>query len=133
MTTGHNGTSEDEKKKILIIEDDQDLSKFLAFRLKKMGFRVRISHDGEDGLQTARKERPNLIILDLRLPKFPGEEVCKAIREDFDRSISRIPIVMLTGKTSDVDRVIGNVIGANRYLTKPFNTVELLKEINSLL
>ena len=120
------------QKKILIVEDDKDLNKFLAFFLRKVQFDVHVAFDGEEGLDLARKERPNLIILDLKLPKYPGEELCKTIREDHDKSFAHTPIVMLTGKSSDVDRVIGNVIGASCYLTKPFKTTELLQQIKRL-
>ena len=123
----------EDKKKILIVEDDRDLSKFLTYLLKKTGFQICTAYDGEEGLDLARKERPGLIILDLRLPKFPGEEVCKAIREDHDKSFARIPIIMLTGKTADVDRVIGNVIGASCYLTKPFGTEDLMMQVRRFL
>ena len=130
QTTHANGAG---KKKILIVEDDRDQSKFLSYLLKKSGFDVQAAGDGEEGLNLARQERPDLVILDLRLPKCPGEEVCKAIREDEDKHFARTPIVMLTGKTADVDRVIGNVIGASCYLTKPFHTADLLKQVGRLL
>ena len=72
------------------------------------------------------------VILDLRLPAMSGEEVCKAIREDHDKSFARTPIIMLTGKSADADRVIGKVIGANCYLTKPFQTDELVEQVHKL-
>ncbi len=120
------------KKKILIIEDDANTVKFLGYRLRKMNFSVFIAKDGEQGLDEAKKAHPDLVILDLGLPKLSGQEVCKAIREDHDKKFARTPIIMLTAKNSDVDRVIGKVIGANCYMVKPFATEELLKEINRL-
>lgn len=129
MTSGTKESAGPKTKKILIVEDDGDLCKFLSFLFRKKGFEVHTASDGEEGLHAARLERPNLIILDLGLPKFPGEEVCKAIREDRDKTFAKIPILMLTGKTADVDRVIGNVIGASSYLTKPFRTEELMQEV----
>lgn len=117
------------KKRILIIEDDQSISKFLAHRLRQMQFEVVLAADGEEGLNKARQEVPDLVLLDLTLPKCSGEEVCKAIREDENEHFSSTPIIMLTAKTSDADRIIGKVIGANSYMTKPFRSDELLKEI----
>lgn len=121
------------KKKILIVEDDDSIRKFLSYRLKRMAFEVFVADNGEEGLAEARQKRPDLVLLDLRLPKLSGEEVCKAIREDKDKSFAKTPIIMLTAKNSDVDRVIGKVIGADSYLTKPFVAKELLAEIQTLL
>ncbi len=120
------------KKKILILEDDQNTGKFLSYRLKKLDFDVLVVGDGEKGLSEARREPPDLVILDLGLPKLSGEEVCKAIREDHDKKFAQIPIIMLTAKNSDVDHVIGKVIGANCYMVKPFKADDLIKEIKKL-
>ncbi len=117
------------KKRILIIEDERNIRNFLAYRLRKLGFEVLTAKDGEEGLEEARRQIPDLIILDLMLPKFPGEEVCKAIREGEDEKLASIPIIMLTAKNSEVDRIVGKVIGANCYLTKPFSASALLTEI----
>ena len=121
------------RKRILIVEDDQTISKFLSFRLRQLNFEVMTAKDGEEGLSGARQNLPDLIILDLGLPKLSGQEVCKAIREDHDKAFAKIPIVMLTAKDSDVDRVIGKVIGANAYIAKPFQDDELLKEVEKLV
>jgi len=90
---------------------------------------VETAEDGENALKKARLIHPDLIILDLKLPRLSGEEVCKAIRNDHDKEFAKTPIIMLTAKTSDVDRVIGNVIGATCYMTKPYDLPELLKNI----
>ena len=119
-----------EKKKILIIEDEESIRKVLEFRLKGYGFNVVCAGDGDEGLDKAKCEKPDVIILDLILPKKQGEEICKEIRKDAD--ISKTPIIMLTAKGSDVDRIIGRVIGADRYISKPFDMDELLKQINIL-
>jgi len=116
-------------KKILIIEDEEGVTKPLSLRLRRLGFDVSIAADGMRGLNETRETVPDLVILDLLLPKLIGEEVCKAIREDEDDKVSSIPIIMLTGKDSLTDKVIGKVIGANAYLTKPFDFEDLLKEI----
>ena len=122
-----------QKKRILLIEDEDDISHPLAFRLKRMGFDVAIANNGKNGLEEAKLTTPDLIILDLSLPLLSGEEVCKSIRENDEEGISQIPIIMLTAKVSEVDRIIGKVIGANSYMTKPFEIEELLKEINRFI
>ncbi len=117
------------KKTILIVEDELSASKFLSLRLQKLGFEVLTAFDGMAGLKEATEKLPDLIILDLMIPKLPGEEVCKSIRESFDEKIAKIPIIMLTGKDALVDKVVGKVIGANAYLTKPYEFEDLLREI----
>src|SRR5438552_2934513 len=112
--------SQTAKKKVLIVEDDLATSKFLGVRLRSLNFEVLVAYDGETGLKEAKLHAPDLIILDLKLPKMVGEEVCKAIREDRDKKFALTPIIMLSGKNSDVDRVVGMVIGASCYVTKPF-------------
>jgi len=120
-------------RKILIIEDELDITKLLSFRLKKIGFEVLTAHDSETGLREAREKRPDLIILDLMLPELSGEEVCKAIRECDDDVFSQTPIIMVTAKIGEVDRIIGKVIGANSYITKPFDIEKLVEEIHKIL
>ena len=85
------------------------------------------------GLEKARRKSPDVVTLDLNLPKLSGEEVCKAIREDSNKKFASIPIIMLTAKDEDADRVIGKVIGANAYITKPFEPKILLSKIKELL
>ncbi|PIQ88622.1 MAG: hypothetical protein COV72_07365 [Candidatus Omnitrophica bacterium CG11_big_fil_rev_8_21_14_0_20_42_13] len=118
-------------KKILIIEDESDTCKALRFRFENRGFDVICAKDGRDGLEKAQAEFPALIILDLMLPELSGEEVCKEIRRN--ESIAKVPIIMLTAKDTDTDRVVGRVIGADSYMTKPFEIEELLREINRLI
>lgn len=119
--------------KILLIEDSEDITKPLILRLSKKGYEVMVAPDGRSGLTKARLHSPHLIILDLHLPHLSGEEVCKAIREDDDETINQIPIIMLTAKTSAADRIVGKVIGANSYVTKPYDPDKLLKEIAKCL
>jgi DNA-binding response OmpR family regulator len=120
-----------DKKKILIIEDSKLLSTILEAKFKEKEFEVFISFNGEDGLEKAKQTRPDIIILDLILPKLSGEYVCKQIRND--EQLKDTPIIMLTAKDSDVDKVIGRVIGADTYLPKPFDMDALLKEIDRLV
>ena len=123
----------EKRKRILIIEDADAFSKSIALRLRKSGSEVYTAKDGEEGLKTARRESPDLVILDLMLPKLSGEEVCKAIREDEDEKFASTPIIMLTAKNSEVDRIIGKMIGANDYVVKPFDPDSLLEKIRKVL
>ena len=120
-------------KSILVVEDNQTIRNFLVMRLADVGYAVSTAKDGEEGLESIRLSHPDLVVLDLRLPKMSGQEICKAVREDPNKAIASTPIIMLTALTSETDRVIGMVIGANRYLPKPFNPEELLKEIQACL
>ncbi|MFH0771760.1 MAG: response regulator [Candidatus Omnitrophota bacterium] len=118
-------------KKILIIEDEIRLCEILELRFKDEGFEVVIANDGISGLDKANLEKPDIIILDLALPRLSGEEVCRQVRKD--KIIGKTPIIMLTGKSADADRVIGRVIGANCYITKPFQFDELIDEVRRLM
>ena len=125
-------------KKILIIDDEPDLTDVVEARLQRNGYQTCVASDGQEGLRLAKEIRPSLIILDLKLPKLAGLEVCRAIREDRDSTFGRTPfsytpIIMLTGKSDDVDRVIGNVLGADHYFTKPFEPEVFLSKIKELL
>jgi len=119
-----------DKKLILLIEDDKAICCSLAQIIQKWGFNTILTYDGKDGLTKVKEQKPDLVILDLTLPKLPGKEVCRQIRND--DATHAIPIIMQTGKTSDADRIIGRVIGADCYLTKPYDLNELLRQINKL-
>lgn len=119
------------KKKILIIEDDQDINRTLCLRLEMEGFEVIAAHEGYEGFYKAITQHPHLIILDLKLPGLPGEDICKALRKD--EKYASLPIIMLTAKDTDLDKVIGKVIGADQYMGKPFDPDELLEKIHLLL
>lgn len=118
-------------KQILIVDDEPDIRKVLTFRLKKIGYEVLTATNGEEALKKARQEKADLVILDLLIPKMPGEEVCRQIRKD--KKIEKTPVIMLTSKDSDVDKVIGKVIGADCYMTKPFDIDVLVNEIKKLV
>ena len=115
-------------EKILIVEDEKDLIKVLKYNLEKEGFRVVTATDGETGLSQFRKEKPDAVILDLMLPKLDGFEFCKIVRTE-----SKIPILMVTAKTDEVDRVLGLEIGADDYVTKPYSVREVLARIRAVL
>jgi len=123
----------DQPKKVLVIEDETDIITILSFRLEKAGFEIISARDGKTGLALAREQRPDLIILDLMLPELPGEEVCKTIREDEDEGFAKTPIIMVTAKIGEVDRIIGKSLGANSYITKPFEVEDLIEEIEKIL
>jgi two-component system alkaline phosphatase synthesis response regulator PhoP len=114
--------------RILIIEDEKDIVRLVKYNLEKQGFEVLSASDGASGLELARKEKPDLIILDLMLPKIDGLEICRTLRQD-----SRVPIIMLTAKKEEVDRVLGLELGADDYMTKPFSMRELLVRIKNIL
>jgi len=117
--------------KILIVEDEKDIAEAIEYNLKKEGFEVVLAHDGNRGLKLARERDPDLIILDLMLPGIDGLEICKVLkRED---QTSNIPIIMLTAKGSEVDKVLGLELGADDYMTKPFGMRELIARAKTIL
>lgn len=118
-------------KKILVVEDERDLAELLVFNLEKEGFRVLSASDGISGLHMARAEGPDLILLDLMLPGMMGTEVCKELRKE--ARTSRIPVLMLTAKGEEIDRVVGFEVGADDYIAKPFSMRELLLRIRAVL
>ncbi len=117
--------------KILIVDDEPDLVETIRFALELEGYKVLVAVNGEEGLNTARQEKPDLILLDLMLPKLDGYKVCRLLK--FDERYKSIPILMLTAKTQDKDRILGKETGANEYLTKPFDMDELMAKIKSYL
>ena len=122
-----------DKKIILIVDDEEDIRRMLAFRLRQAGFIVQVASDGEKALEVARRIFPDLIVLDLTLPHISGQEVCKAVREDDDKEFASTPIIMLTAKSTEVDHIIGKVIGANYYMTKPFDFPAVLENIQQTI
>jgi len=118
-------------KKILIVDDETDLVETVRFPLEVEGYHVLISYNGEDALNQARKENPDLILLDLMLPKLDGYEVCRRLKCD-DRC-KHIPILMLTAKFQEKDKTLGMETGANEYITKPFDIRDLLKKVKVYL
>ena len=115
-------------KTILIVEDDKKTSSLVALYLEKEGFNVMIAHDGHEGLSLAERHHPILVILDLMLPKLDGWEVCRQLRR-----FSDVPIIMLTAREEEVDRISGLTLGADDYVTKPFDFAELMAKIQAAL
>ena len=118
-------------KRILIIEDDRDIVELVRYNLANEGFEVSAVTDGSVALSLLRKSTPDLVILDLMLPKMPGLEVCKEVRRD--PALNRLPILMLTARGEEADRVIGLEMGADDYVTKPFSPRELAARVKALL
>jgi len=121
----------DGKKRILLIEDERDLVTAITFRLEDAGYTIIPAYDGEEGLAKAKEEMPDLILLDLMLPKMNGYKVCTTLKAD--AKYKRIPILILTAKAQEVDRRMSEQSGADAYIAKPFEPRELIQTIKRLL
>lgn len=119
------------KEKILIVDDEKDIVKMLEYNLKKENFRVFSAYNGEKALEAAKKENPDIIILDLMLPGIDGLEVCRILKNDL--KTSSIPIIMLTAKSQETDKIAGLELGADDYVTKPFSPKELIARLKAVL
>ncbi|MCR8851808.1 response regulator transcription factor [Lysinibacillus fusiformis] len=113
---------------ILIVDDEKEIRNLIAIYLKNEGYQVLEACDGEEGLQLLKKQEIHLIVLDLMMPNVDGMEMCMKVRE-----IAEMPIIMLTAKSQDIDKIMGLTIGADDYVTKPFNPLELVARIKSQL
>jgi phosphate regulon transcriptional regulator PhoB len=116
---------------ILIVDDEPDVSDLLVYNLQKAGYKTATARDGNVALQKARDEVPSLILLDLMLPLMDGTEVCRHLKAD--SKTAHIPIIMLTAKAEEVDRVVGLELGADDYVTKPFSPREIALRVKSVL
>jgi two-component system phosphate regulon response regulator PhoB len=119
------------KPKILVVDDEPEAVELLEFNLKQAGYVVSTAGDGAEALKRARTQAPDMIVLDVMLPEMDGFEICKSLR--LDSSTAKIPIIMLTAKAAEIDRVLGLELGADDYLTKPFSPRELLLRIKKIL
>ncbi len=119
------------RKRILIIEDDKDIRGLLRYDLEREGFRVSESEDGVEGLALLRKSPPDLLVLDLMLPRLSGLEICKQVRRE--QTARRVPILILTARSEEPDRIVGLELGADDYVTKPFSPRELVARVKALL
>lgn len=115
-------------EKILIVEDEQTLQETLAYNLKRQGYEVITAGDGALALEIAREQRPDLIILDIMLPGIDGFEVCRVLRQEMNT-----PVLMLTARDDEIDRVVGLEVGADDYMTKPFSMRELMARVKAML
>ena len=115
-------------KKVLVVDDEKAIVDILKFNLKREGYETIEAYDGQDGLNLALSEKPDLILLDVMLPSMPGFDVCKKIREK-----SNVPIIMLTARTEEIDKVLGLELGADDYITKPFGIREVMARVKANL
>lgn len=115
-------------KKILVVDDEKPIADILQFNLKKEGFEVYCAYDGNDAIRLVEEIQPDLILLDIMLPQQDGMEVCREVRKKYD-----MPIIMLTAKDSEIDKVLGLELGADDYVTKPFSTRELIARVKANL
>jgi two-component system phosphate regulon response regulator PhoB len=116
---------------ILVVDDEEDILQLLDFNLRQAGFDVLTASDGEEALEVANRELPDLIVLDLMLPGIDGNDVCRQLRQQPETRT--IPIIMLTAKGEEIDRVVGFELGADDYVTKPFSPRELILRIKAIL
>ena len=117
--------------KILIVDDEQDIADLVSYNLEKEGYVTIKAYDGGDVLKTVKNQKPDLIILDLMLPRMNGLDICRAIRANPETV--QLPIIMLTAKSDEVDKIIGLEIGADDYMTKPFSVKELIARVRTVL
>ena len=116
--------------KILIVDDEKDIANLLSYNLEKEGFSTVKAYDGEAALKMVKMQKPDLIILDLMLPKINGLDVCRALRRNPETA--SLPIIMLTAKGDEVDKIIGLELGADDYITKPFSIKELIARTRTI-
>jgi len=119
------------KGTILVIDDEKDLIELVRYNLEKDGFDVIAATDGQSGLEVVKKHRPDLVVLDLMMPGLDGLQVCQQLRAD--PRAGRIPVIMLTAKATEADRIVGLELGADDYITKPFSPREVLARVKAVL
>ena len=120
-----------DQEMILVVDDEKDILDLVSYNLEQEGFKIVKTTDGPSALKVAEKELPDLIVLDLMLPKLSGTEVCKLLKKE--KETAGIPIIMLTAKTDEIDRVLGFELGADDYVTKPFSSRELVLRVKAIL
>jgi len=119
------------QSKIMIVDDESDILTLLEYNLRQAGYKVHSAKDGPEALDMAERERPDLILLDIMLPSMEGTEVCRRLKGD--ERTSKIPVIMLTAKGEEVDRIVGLELGAEDYITKPFSPRELVLRVKAVL
>ena len=124
-------TMEAPRARVLVVDDEPDLIRILEFGLRAAGYQVDIAADGQEGLKKARELRPDIILLDLMLPKLDGYKVCRLLK--FDERYRQIPIIILSARTQEGDQTLAKEMGANRFITKPYEFAEILAHIEALL
>jgi phosphate regulon transcriptional regulator PhoB len=120
-------------QKILVVDDEQSITDLLEYNLRQNGYQVVVARDGHQALRMARTEQPDLIVLDLMLPGPDGFDICRELRREGSLTLSSVPIIMLTARDEEVDRVVGLELGADDYVTKPFSVRELMARVKAVL
>src|ERR1700731_775047 len=128
LPPGHQKLQEDSVTRVLVVEDEDSFSDAISYMLRKEGFEVAVCATGPDALDTFDRTGADLVLLDLMLPGLPGSEVCRSLRER-----SSVPVIMLTAKDSEIDKVVGLELGADDYVTKPFSSRELVARMRAVL
>jgi DNA-binding response OmpR family regulator len=123
--------SETPRARVLVVDDEPDLIHILEFGLKAAGYQVDVAADGQEGLKKARELRPDIILLDLMLPKLDGYKVCRLLK--FDERYRQIPIIILSARTQEGDQALAKEMGANLFVTKPYEFAEILGHVEALL
>ncbi|HEY3155133.1 MAG TPA: response regulator [Candidatus Eisenbacteria bacterium] len=119
------------RARVLVVDDEADLVRILQFGLQAIGYHVDTASDGQEGLKKARELKPDIILLDLMLPKLDGYKVCRLLK--FDERYKNIPIIILSARTQEGDQLLAMEMGANRFVTKPYDFAEVLSHIETLL
>jgi len=117
--------------RVLVVDDEPDLVRILQFGLQSAGYVVESASDGQEGLKKAREVKPDIILLDLMLPKLDGYKICRLLK--FDERFKQIPIIILSARTQEGDQALALEMGANRFVTKPYNFSEILVHVEELL
>ena len=119
------------KQKILVVDDDKEIARLLRGYLEKAGFSVLVAHDGNTAVHALRRDKPDLLLLDLMLPDMDGYDITRLLRTD--TTLQHIPIIMLTARVEDSDKIVGLELGADDYVTKPFNPAEVVARVRAQL
>ena len=119
------------RARVLVVDDEADLVRILQFGLQSIGYQVETASDGQEALKKARETKPDIILLDLMLPKLDGYKVCRLLK--FDERYKNIPIIILSARTQEGDQLLAMEMGANRFITKPYDFAEVLSHIEVLL
>ena len=123
----------EKEKTVLIVEDEKDIRELIEYNLGKQGFRTESAADGAEALRKIREGRAGLVVLDLMLPGIDGMELCRLIKSDPAEAVRRLPVIMLTARSDEIDKVLGLELGADDYITKPFSTRELIARVRAVL
>ncbi|MDZ7860411.1 MAG: response regulator [Candidatus Krumholzibacteriota bacterium] len=119
------------ERKVLVVDDEANITQILEFSIEAEGYEVVSASNGEEAIEKARKEQPNLIILDIMMPKVDGYEACRALKSD--PLTKKIPVILLTAKGREIDKRLGYEVGATDYIVKPFSPSKLIEKVNEYL